>query len=85
MQGPLYEDPAFRPVALALCFCSVSVYISFYFVLCGLQKQYKWKRKQTSITECELNGFLQVAGHEVNHYFESGRQHNSRLCYHAKN
>lgn len=40
MQGPLYADPAFRPVVLALCFCVISVYISFYFVLSSLQKQY---------------------------------------------
>lgn len=41
MQGPVYENAAFRPVVLALCFYAVSVYIFFYFILRSLQKQFQ--------------------------------------------
>lgn len=80
MQGPLYEDPAFRPVVLALCFCVVSVYISFYFVLCSLQKQYQMEAETTVLqvhlaslkkhaeTMKAMSGQIHLIRHDLRHY-----------------
>lgn len=60
IQGPLYEDPALRPVALALCFCVVSVYVFFYFVLCSLQKQYQLQA-EAAVLEVHLSSLKKHA------------------------
>lgn len=60
MQGPLYEEPGFRPVVLALCFCAVSVYIAFYFVLRSLQKQYQME-SETAILQVHLSSIKKHA------------------------
>lgn len=80
MRGPLYEDPAFRPVVLALCFCALSVYISFYFVLCSLQKQYRMQ-SETAVLQVHLSSLkkhaetmramsdhLSLFHHDLRHY-----------------
>lgn len=80
LQGPLYEDPALRPVALALCFCVVSVYVFFYFVLCNLQRQYQMQAeaavlevqlsslKKHTETIRSMNEQLQQVQHDLRHY-----------------
>lgn len=80
MQGPLYEEPAFRPVALALCFCALSVYIAFYFVLRSLQKQYQME-SETAILRVHLSSLkkhadtmksmsdqMRLIRHDLRHY-----------------
>lgn len=60
MQGPLYEDPMYRPVVLVLCFCVVSVYASFYFVLRSLQKQYQIQ-SESAILQVQLSSLKKQA------------------------
>lgn len=80
MQGPLYGDSSFRPVALALCFCAICVYIYFYFVLRSLQKQYRMQ-SETAVLQVHLsslkkhaetmktmNDQIQLMQHDLRHY-----------------
>lgn len=80
MQGPVYENAAFRPVVLALCFFAVSVYVFFYFTLRSLQRQYQMQ-SEAAVTQVHLSALkkhadtmkamsdqLRIIRHDLRHY-----------------
>ncbi len=80
MQGPVYENAAFRPVVLALCFYAVSVYVFFYFTLRSLHRQYQMQSeaavmqvhlsalKKHADTMKTLSDQLHIIRHDLRHY-----------------
>ena len=80
MQGPVYENTAFRPVVLALCFYAVSVYVFFYFTLRSLHRQYQMQSeaavmqvhlsslKKHAETMKTMSDQLHIIRHDLRHY-----------------
>lgn len=80
MHGPVYENAAFRPAVLALCFFAVSVYVFFYFTLRSLQRQYQMQ-SEAAVTQVHLSALkkhadtmkamsdqLRIIRHDLRHY-----------------
>lgn len=80
MQGPVYENIAFRPVVLALCFYAVSVYVYFYFTLRSMHRQYQMQSeaavmqvhlsalKKHAETMKTMSDQLHIIRHDLRHY-----------------